>query len=191
MKRLTAITASLLGATLASAAGGVRADAQITEVARTPIADAAQITFGYLCGDRFVVRNDGTRAIDLAYGVEKGTEHTKLALNARESVELQSTSKHDVELWMDGKMIARASKEKRSCKDVQGNASVSVNPLEVNTTASDRSYARYGSTYPFYDPWYLGAYGYYGSPFGYRPYYSTVISRPIIINRRGGGHRRR
>ena len=62
--------------------------AQITEVARTPIADAAQVTFGYVCDDRFMIRNDGTKPIDLEYGLEKGTEHTRITLNAREAVEL-------------------------------------------------------------------------------------------------------
>lgn len=190
MNRLTVNAGTILAFVAASAVGGAHAGAQITDVARTPIGDAAQITFGYLCGDRFVIRNDGTRPVDLEYGIEKGTEHTRLALDARESVELQSTSKKDIELWMDEKMIARAAKEKRSCKDIQGNAAVSVRPLEINTTASSsrRSYGMYGATYPFYDPWYFGSFGYYG--FGYRPFYSTFISRPIII-RRGGGRRGR
>jgi hypothetical protein len=172
---LAAVTTAFVG-------GSAPLGAQVTEVSRTPIADAAQITFGYLCDDRFVVRNDGTKPIDLEYGVEKGNEHTKLALNARESVELASASKAPLELWMDGKLIAKAYKEKRSCKDVRGNSAVTVTPLEVkgDQPRSDR-YA-YGPPYPFYDPW---AFGFYGG-FGYRPYYGAVFTYPVIIGGRGG-----
>lgn len=189
MKTLAVFATPLFAVALASASLGTRLDAQITEVARTPIADAAQLTFGYLCDDRFVIRNDGTKAVDLEYGIEKGTEHTKLQLNARESVELASKSRNAVELWMDGKLIAKAMKEKRSCKDVQGNASVSVAPLEVSSNERPRNNAYgYGPPYPFYDPWAFGLYG----GFAYRPYYSTVIGYPIIIGGgRGGGRRGR
>lgn len=191
MKRTTGLAtvplAWLVGSTGLTAPLG----AQITEVARTPIADAAQVTFGYLCDDRFVIRNDGTKPIDLAYGVEKGTEHSKLALNAREAVELESKSKAAMELWMDGKLIARAIKEKRKCKDLRGNASVTVTPLEVATDERTRPNYAYGMPYPFYDPWgFSHFYGY--RSFGYRPYYTRVVGYPILIGgtRRGGGRRR-
>ena len=190
MKNLTILAAT----TFWLVAGSASLGAQITEVSRTPIADAAQITFGYLCDDRFVIRNDGTKPIDLEYGVEKGTTHTKLTLNAREAVELASASRAPVELWMDGKLIAQAIKEKVSCKQVRGNSSVTVTPLEVPTTAPRGAaypYAypyAYGPPYPFYDPW---AFGIYGSMV-YRPYYSGVTVRfPIIVGgHRGGGHHR-
>lgn len=189
MERRTRLAMATLSLFVGSLSPRAPLRAQITEVARTPIADAAQITFGYLCDDRFVIRNDGTKPIDLEYGLEKGTEHTKLALGARESVELQSKAKAAMELWMDGKLIAKAVKEKRSCKDVQGNASVTVNPLEVASNKPQRSSA-YGMPYPFYDPWGFSYYGYAG--WGWRPYsYGAVIRYPIIIGGRGrGGHRR-
>ncbi len=169
-----------------SASVAARLDAQVTEVSRTPFADAAQLTFGYLCDDRFIVRNDGTRPVELEYGLERGTEHTKLSLNARETVELASKSKDAIELWMDGKLIAKAIKEKRSCKDVIGTAQANVQPLEVATAqrASAGAYP-YPPPYPFYDPWYFGAYG----PWGYRPYYSVSVGFPIIVGGHGGRRR--
>ncbi len=183
MKNLSMITTTTLGVAFSIASVATPLRAQITEVARTPIADAAQITFGYLCNDRFVIRNDGTKPIDLEYGVEKGTEHTRLTLNARESVELASPSKAPVELWMDGKLIAKAMKEHRSCKDVQGNSQVTVVPLEVSSNEPEHRSRAYGPPYPFYDPW---AFGFYGS-MAYRPYYSGVTIRfPIVIGGRGG-----
>jgi hypothetical protein len=188
MKNLGIVATTALGLVVGTASTGARLDAQITEVSRTQIADAAQVTFGYLCDDRFVVRNDGTKPINLEYAAEHGTEHTRLALNARESVELASKSKAPVELWMDGKLIAKALKEKRSCKDVQGNASVSVAPLEVSGSPQQgQPVYVYGPPYPFYDPW---AFGFYGS-MGFRPYYSAVVGFPIVIGHRGGGRRGR
>ena len=57
----------------------------------------------------------------------------RLAGISRELVELESKSNATMELWMNGKLIAKAEKEKRSCKDVAGNASVLVAPLEVQS----------------------------------------------------------
>ncbi len=160
--------------------------AQVTEVARTPIADAAQLTFGYRCDDRFVIRNDGARSVDLEYAIEKGNEHTKLTLGARELVELESKAKNPMELWMDGKLVAKAEKEKRSCKDIAGSASVLVAPLEVQT--SERAArASYGAgPYPYYDPFMAGYYGAYGT-FGFGPMYRGYVGVPILIGGRSGG----
>ena len=177
-----------------SAATGMTLGAQVTEVARRPIADIAHLTFGSLCDDKFVIRNDSPTPVTVQYAVEKGNEHTPLTLNGREQVELESRSKEALELWMDGKLIAKAEKEGRKCRDVQGNASVAVAPLEVasNDDRNDNrnnSRARvgvgFGYGYPFYDPWYapFGAYGW-----GYRPFYSGFYGVPIII---GGGRSRR
>lgn len=184
------LTLSALGSALAASLGASNASAQITEVSRTPVAEASQLTFGFLCEDRFVIRNDDDKSVDLEYGIEKGDTHTKITLNAKESVELSSKSKNAVELWKDGKLIAKAKRERRSCKDVQGNGAVTVTPLEVATT--ERGRYNYGYAYPYgfgfnaglYDPW---GWGYYG--LGYRPY-SRIVSVPVIINRGGGGGRR-
>ncbi len=185
MQSLRFSTLAALGIVAGAALTASPLRAQITEVARTPIADAAQVTFGYVCDDRFVIRNDGTKPIDLEYGLEKGTEHTRLTLNARESVELSSPSKASMELWMDGKLIAKAIKEKRSCKDVVGNSQVTVVPPDVQTrqpTHVTNVYTSWGPPYPFYDPWAFGMYGSFGY---YRPYYSGIsVHFPIVIGGR-------
>lgn len=183
--RRTVAAASVVAATMFAAP----VDAQITEVGRTPVADIAQLTFGYRCDDRFVIRNDGAASVTLAYAVEKGNEHTPLTLGARELVELESKSKSAMELWMDGKLIAKAEKERRSCKDVAGSASVLVAPLEVTSTTDNRSTYR-SSAYPFFDPWMYGYYGYYGG-LGFRPFYSGFVGVPIVIGGRGGVRRGR
>lgn len=183
MQNIRASALAVLGLAAGAALAASPLRAQISEVARTPIADAAQVTFGYVCDDRFVIRNDGTKPIDLEYGLEKGTEHTRITLNARESVELASQSKAAMELWMDGRLIAKAIKERRSCKDVVGNSQVTVVPPDVQTKEPrhvTNIYTSFGPPYPFYDPW---AFGFYGA-FGVRPYYSGIsVAFPIIIGR--------
>lgn len=174
---------------VASLAAPLRA--QVTEIARTSIADAAQLTFGHLCEDRFVIRNDGTAPITLAYGVAKGTEQTSLTIGAREIVELSSKAKQPLELWKDGRRIARAEKERRSCKDVQGTGSVQVSSLEVNSTERQRQpWMGYGPAWGWggawgmspwlMDPW-LGGWG-------MRPW-GGFVTVPVIVG--GGGRRRR
>jgi hypothetical protein len=170
--------------------------AQVTEVARRPITDIAHLTFGSLCEDKFVIRNDGPTPVNLEYAVSGSGEHTPLTLSGREQVELESKAKDPVELWMDGKLVAKAEKEDRKCREVQGNASVAVAPLEVASTErrddNNRTGMRIGVGYgyPFYDPWY-GPFGAYG--WGYRPFYSGFYGAPIIIGggRGGRGGRRR
>jgi hypothetical protein len=172
-----------------------RAEAQIADVQRSAVADISRLTFGYLCDDTFVLRNDGDKAVTASLGVAKSGEQTALALAAHEQVQFTSKSKEDVELWVDGKLVAKAEKEKRGCKDVQGNASVAVAPLEVSgdTDKGRRSLANY----PYFDPWFYGAYGPWGAwgggfgAWGYRPFYTGYVGVPIIVGNRGGGGRRR
>ena len=187
---------ALLALALGSLTMPSRASAQVSVLARTAIDDAVHVTFGQLCEDRFVIRNDGTKPVDLEYAVEKGTEHTTLTLNARELVELESKAKEPLELWISGKLVAKAVKEKRACKDVQGNASVLVAPLEVASTAKDDRGA-FANTrgFPYYDPFMYGAgYGFGGlyGGYGFRPFYTGFVGVPIIIGggSRGGGRRR-
>ena len=196
MKDMHTKAPHVLAMLVACASTGLTLGAQVTEVARRPIADIAHITFGSLCEDKFVVRNDGPNPVNLEYAVTKGNEHSPLQLGSREQVELESKSNEALELWMDGKLVAKAEKEGRKCRDVQGNASVAVAPLEVASTA-DRDDNRRGNNgmrlgvgvgygYPYYDPWYspFGAYGW-----GYRPFYSGFYGVPIIIGGRGGRRR--
>lgn len=187
----TPVRSPLVGLlTIAVTATPVVARAQITEVGRTAVADVSELTFGYRCDDRFVIRNDGNRAVELAYAVEKGTEHTPVTLGAREVLELESKSKDALELWMGGKLIAKAEKEKRSCKDVAGTASVLVAPLEIVVNEPQRrSNAAFWGP-PFIDPWMYGYYGYYGG-LGFRPFYRGFVGVPIVIGGRNGVRRGR
>ena len=125
----------------------------------------------------------GEAAVDVEYGLEKGAEHTKLTVNAHETVELASKSRDAVELWVDGKLVARAKKERRSCKDVPGSAAVTVTPLEV--PGADDSRAAYPYPYPYglYDPWGYRFYGSVGFGFGY----PRLVGYPVVIGGIGRG----
>jgi hypothetical protein len=190
MRSLRRLTALVLAASFTT-----RADAQIADVQRSAVADISRLTFGYLCDDTFVLRNDGDKPVNASLGVTKSGEQTAVALAAHEQVQFTSRSKDDVELWVDGKLVAKAEKEKRGCKDVQGNASVAVAPLEVSgdTDKGRSSFANY----PYFDPWFYGAYGPWGAwgggfgAWGYRPFYSGYVGVPIIVGGRGGSGRRR
>jgi hypothetical protein len=192
----TGTAARLAAAVALVAAVHTPVQAQITQLSRTPIQDAAQLTFGYLCDDRFVLRNEGTAPVEVEYGLAKGTEHTKVQLAAREVLELESKAKQAMELWYNGKRIATAEKRRRSCSSVEGSSGAIVRPLDVSDNQSSRS-GRYGvspwSYYdPFFNPWaYSGLYG----GLGFSRYYPSVVAYPVIVGggggRNGGGRRGR
>ncbi len=195
MRYRLAQTPFVLTMAIIGTAAGTRLQAQVTELARRPIADVAHLTFGGLCDDKFVIRNDGPNPVNIEYAVSKGDTHFPLTLSGREQVELESRSREPLELWMDGKLIAKAEKEDRKCREVQGNASVVVAPLDLppersNNGNNNQRGARlgmgFGYGYPFYDPWYspFGAYGW-----GYRPFYMGFYGAPIIIGGRSGRRR--
>jgi hypothetical protein len=171
--------------------------AQITEIARSAVADVAHLTFGHLCDDTFLLRNDGAQEVRAEVGLHKGAEHTPVPLGAHEQVQFMSKGKEDVELWVNGTLVAKAPKDKRACTEVQGNASVAVAPLDVTTSDGDRR-ARYAN-YPYFDPWMIGPFGAWGygvggfSRFGvWGPRYTGFGGAPIIVagGSRGGGRRR-
>lgn len=178
------------------------AQAQIMDVKRSAVADISRLTFGYLCADTFILRNDGDKAVEAILAVSKSREQSPMTLAAREQIQFTSQSKEDVELWIDDKLVARAEKEKRQCKDVQGNASVAVAPLEV-TTDDDRG-RRNVTNWPYFNPWLMSAFGpwggfggpwgAYGGPwggFGYRPFYVSYVGVPIVVGNGSRGTARR
>jgi hypothetical protein len=181
-------------AALATLALGMPLRAQVSEITRTSLADAAQLTFGHLCEDRFVVRNDGTQPVTLAYALERATEQQPLTIGAREQVELAATGRRPLELWKDGRRLAVAERTRRKCRDVQGTAAVQVQPLEVATRDGARPQPTMGygvgwglgwGASPWIDPW-------FGAPFGAwnarGPRWGGVIAVPVVVGR--GGRRR-
>ena len=44
-----------------------------------------------------------------------------------------------MELWLDGKLVAKAPNEKRACQEVQGTSAVTIAPFEVAERALSRA----------------------------------------------------
>ena len=188
------------------AAGALAASARlltaqdITVTSRSLPEGASQVTFGYVCDDRFVIRNDGSQPVNLQYGLHDGTQLTGITVQPGESVQLSSTTNASVELWKDGTRIATAAKEQRSCADVNsanltnayqnGGGGVTVAQPVVVTTAAGPTYVY--SAYPYYwSPLYTPFAPTVGFGLGFaQPFYGPVIvNRPFVVGRRFRGRR--
>lgn len=168
------------GALAFSAAVGTPLRAQATT--------QVQLAFGYECGDRFMVRNDGAQPVVVEYAVAGSQDRSTLHLDGKQSAEIASAQNGNVELWVAGKVVASEPKGNRACAangNAQGNGSVAVRPLD-QAAAPDAAeqvdpaysaapvvvyaeppyyypYAYYGGFYPYYYP----SFGFYGFG-GYR-----------------------
>jgi hypothetical protein len=188
---MTTRTTAPLAALLIFAAAP--AQAQISVVNRTSVESQIHLTFGHLCEDTFVLRNEGDQVVEATLGVEKGNSQVPVTLAAREQIEFKSASKEDAQLWVGGKLVAKAEKQRRKCSDVQGNASVAIAPLEVET--NDNGERRRYMNYPYFDPFFYGAAGWgwgwpgYGMGWG-SPFARGFVGVPIIVAPSRGGRRR-
>ncbi|MDQ6612079.1 MAG: hypothetical protein M3Y64_06575 [Gemmatimonadota bacterium] len=168
-----------------------------------------QLAFGYECGDRFRVRNDGAAPVDVEYALQGVQQRTALHLNAGENVEIASTSNGALQLYVNGRAVATERKGNKACAVGASNQDVVVRPLGDGAVVTGGSNADvvYVAQQPqrvvyvttpvgySYDPWYFGFglgydYGYYGGygyGYGYPRYRSGIsVNIPIF---RGGGFR--
>jgi hypothetical protein len=108
-------------------------------------APSVQLAFGFECGDRFLVKNDGGTPISLEWKARGSTDRSQLHLGANESREIASASNDAVELYVNGKLVATEPKGTKTC-DAAGEAGaapaapmVVVRPLDggsANAAAS-------------------------------------------------------
>jgi len=142
-----------------------------------------QLAFGYECGDRFVVRNDGTQPVLIEYAAAGVQDRSQLHLNGGQTAEIASAQTGNLELRVGGKVVASEPKGNRSCAasgSAQNGGGVIVRHLDqsgastpVGSEQIDPAYSAppvvvYAPQSTYYDPWaYYGYYGYYGSSFGY------------------------
>jgi hypothetical protein len=168
-----------LGALALLAAANAPLRAQSTQV---------QLAFGYTCGDRFVVRNEGANPVVVEYAVAGSQDKSTLHLGARQSAEIASAQEGNMELWVSGKVVASEAKGHRACgaprnaRASTNNNDVSVRPINANAEMST-VVADSGSVQPevvvvaprpYYDSYY--PYGYYPYGFyGYSPYYYPSV----------------
>jgi hypothetical protein len=165
---------TLIGGAAIALAGFTPLGAQVREGARTSL-DEAKIAFGYVCDDRFIVTNDGTEPVRLEYGLDRSDARTTLSLDGRESVELLLSSQEQLNLMMEGRVIATAYNERRRCEDddpprvVVRRPVVSIEPTIV--------LVRSPSYYRYYDS------GWWRHDHHRRTSVHTTIRIPIILGR--------
>ncbi len=105
-------------------------------------APAVQLAFGYECGDRFLVKNDGNQPVAIEWKTVSGQDRSQLRLNAKESREIASASDDAVELWVNGKVAATEPKGNKPCgsnagvNSSSGSPSVIVRPLDAQTAGA-------------------------------------------------------
>ncbi|MBI3569200.1 MAG: hypothetical protein HY084_13460 [Gemmatimonadetes bacterium] len=166
-----------------------------------------QLAFGYECDNKFALRNEGTQGVNVDYAVAGTTERGTVSVKANETVELESTSNNDVQLYVDGKLVATEKKGNRPCA-APATQTVTVRHLDPSTEVV---YAPATTVQPVYvspsevvyvSPWSYGYYpyssfslgldfpifgGYYGGYGGYRGFGHGI---PMRGPRGFGGHRR-
>jgi hypothetical protein len=140
-----------------------------------PSSRTVQLAFGYECGDRFLVRNDGTDPVVIEYAVAGGQDKSQLHLNARQSAEIASAQDGNLQLWVGGKVVASEPKGNRPCAASQNTGGVTVRPIEpYGATAAQPADAGYMQ--PPVVVYASPAYNDYYYPYGYYPYASYPYS---------------
>jgi hypothetical protein len=194
----------------------------LVAVAHTPLraqgsAQSVQLAFGYECGDRFMVRNDGNNPVVVEYAVSGSQDRSQLHLDGLQSKEIASAQSGNLELWVNGKVVASEPKGNRACGATQASG-VNVRPMnqeDAQTAAQpgDSTYTAapvvvYAQPPYYYDDYYgypyypyayygyspflypsIGIYGGFGRGFGGRGFIGRggVTRGPTF---RGGGRRR-
>jgi len=82
---------------------------------RAQAAPKIELAFGYECGDRFIVRNDGAQPVLVEYAAAGSRDRSELHLNGKQSAEIASAQDGNLELWVGGKLVASEPKGNRPC----------------------------------------------------------------------------
>jgi hypothetical protein len=122
--------------------------------------EPTRLAFGYQCDNKFALRNEGTRPVEVEYGVVGASEKGKVHLDPNQGVSLEPASAGDFEIRVDGKTVATAKNGHTACQpEAVQSQTVIVRPL------NDREYV---TVVEPYDPYYYGGYPvYYGPPVRY------------------------
>ena len=74
-----------------------------------------QITFGFKCGNQFIVRNDTEQPVDLEFQVAGRAGRAKVHLNARAVLEVKSSADAALEVLFNGTVVASAVRGNVAC----------------------------------------------------------------------------
>ncbi len=165
-----------------------------------------QLAFGYHCDNTFALRNEGTQTANVDWVVLGTADEGRIIVKPTETVQIESATEGDVELYVDGRLVATEHKGNRSCAALTGAPSGTVTvrhldaaevvvvqpqyvqpvyqaPLEIVDVRPyyyPRSSFSLSVGFPFFSSPYYGGY--------YRGYYGGSHGRVVISNRgRGGG----
>jgi uncharacterized Zn-binding protein involved in type VI secretion len=160
----------------------------------------AQLAFGYHCDDKFALRNEGTQTVDVDFVVLGTADRGRVTVKPSETVQLESATDGDVELYVDGKLVATEHKGHRACADLAGSATGTVTVRHLDP--SEVVYVQPLYPEPVYvsraEVVYVRPWDYYGSYYRYRPSISLSLGFPIyrggysrvIVHGRGGRRHR-
>lgn len=150
-----------------------------------------QLAFGYECGDRYLVRNDGSNDVDIEYGVAGDPQRWPVRLKGKESVEISSASNNALELRVNGKVVSTAHNLNRPCAAApatQAEPEVVVRPIdegEYQTQAQPAPQVVYSQPQVVYvQP----APVYITRPYYYYPRPTLSVVLPFVFG--WGGHSR-
>ena len=91
---------------------------------------SVQLAFGYRCDNTFALRNEGPQRVTAEYVVAGTGERGTVTVQANQTVELESLSNSDLQLFVGGKLVATEPKGSRSCASVAPASTVVVRHLD-------------------------------------------------------------
>jgi hypothetical protein len=94
-------------------------------------APPVQLAFGFECGDRFLVKNEGNGPVGVEWKTTGSADRSQLHLNASEAREIASASGDAVELYVNGKLVATEPKGSKPCDAGSGAAATPAPPMVV------------------------------------------------------------
>jgi hypothetical protein len=150
-----------------------------------------QLAFGYRCDNKFALRNEGTQTADVEFVVLGTADKGRVTVKPNETVQIESATAGDVELYVDGRLIATEHKGNRSCEALTSapSGTVTVRHLDADEVVYvERRYIEPVYLSPrevvYVRPW---DYGYY-----YRPSFSLSLGFPLYTSGyyRDGGYGR-
>jgi hypothetical protein len=102
---------------------------------RAQAAPKIELAFGYECGDRFIVKNDGAQPVLVEYAPAGSRDKSQLHLRGKQSAEIAMAQDGNLDLFVGGKLVASAPKGNLPC-------SGSNAPASASEPASDTSAVR-------------------------------------------------
>jgi hypothetical protein len=118
--------------------------------------EPARLAFGYQCDNRFALRNEGTKPVEVEYVVLGSAEKGKVHLDPDQGVSLEPKAGGDLEIRVDGKAVATGRNGHVACA-AQASQTVIVRPLNEPqyVTIVEPYYPPYPYPY-YYNPYYYG-----------------------------------